>query len=758
MKFPTPKVPVLLLTAAAALPWTSLRADEIEDKFRQFDRDSDGKISGDEFNGEAYLPKLDLNKDGTLTLEESRAALALWQLAKKKKAKDETPAQTSPAEAAAGPRLEKLFKRLDRNGDGQLDSQELPQAEWRTRLDANGDGIVSKEEARQKVGLIFQNGQDPGDTPPPPPVELDKTLTEGPLVLKASDHLVGHLIPDLTLTLADGSTQRLSDYKKSKAIVLAWFSASCPLSGKLGPELARLQKDCAKDNVAFLLVNAIPTDTPEDIKAFATKFGLTAPLVHDKSLTLSQALKATVTTEVFLLDAARTLTYRGAINDQYGLGYQLETPRKQFLRDALASLLRGESPSIAATTAPGCALDLDAAKPDVAANAAPAQASYHRDISRILQANCVECHRKDGLAPFSLETYADVIKNAGMIKKQVTRGAMPPWFAAPTTSTHDTPWANDRSLNEQDKSTLLAWLQSDRPQGDIADAPLPRKFHSGWSIGEPDAIFQLGQPINIKAEGTMPYQNVTVPTNFPEDRWVQSYEIVPTDRGVVHHVIVKVVEKGKSGTKDEDRAEREGYYAAYVPGNSSRILPEGFAKKLPAGATLHFQIHYTPNGKATQDQLKIGFKFAPQPPQYVVHVNAVAQPRLNIPAGEANHVETAQQKLPFDMMMTAFMAHMHVRGKAFKYEVTYPDGKQEVLLDIPRYDFNWQLAYNLAQPKLIPRGSIVKVTAVYDNSTGNPANPDPTKNVRWGQQTFDEMMIGYVEHYVPYVAPKVAGR
>jgi hypothetical protein len=276
-------------------------------------------------------------------------------------------------------------------------------------------------------------------------------------------------------------------------------------------------------------------------------------------------------------------------------------------------------------------------------------------------------------------------------------------------------------------------------------------------MGEPDAVFQLQKPIAIKAEGIMPYQNVVVPTNFAEDRWVQSYEIIPTDRSVVHHVIVKVVPKGEKGSRIQDRAEREGYYAAYVPGNSHRLLPEGFAKKLPAGANLHFQIHYTPNGKATEDQLKIGFKFAKQAPRYEVRVSALAQPRLNIPAGAADHVETARYTLPRDMMVTAFMAHMHVRGKAFKYEVTLPDGKTEVLLDIPRYDFNWQLAYNLAQPRILPRGSTVKITAVFDNSAGNPANPDPTKVIRWGQQTYDEMMLGYVEHYVPLHQPKVAG-
>ncbi|MEZ0390124.1 MAG: redoxin domain-containing protein [Verrucomicrobium sp.] len=751
MKRPSPAL-ICCLVGGVALTAKLALSDEIEDKFRQFDRNGDGQISGDEFNGEAYLPKLDLNHDGILTLEESRNALALWQ--KMQGQRKNQPAATAGEESGEpGARLARLFKRLDKNADGKLDASELPQSAWREKLDADSDGNVTLAEAQQKVELIFRGGQDPGETPPPPPAALDKNLSEGPQLLKATDLGVGHQVPDFKLTTVDKKDLKLSDHKKSKGIVLAYFSATCPISGKMGLELARIEKECAAANVTFLLVNPIPTESSEDIKAFTAKYQITAPVVHDQSLALSQALHATVTTEVFLLDAARTLTYRGAISDQYGLGYQLDAPRRNFLRDALAALQLGEAPPVAATSAPGCALDLG--KPQ--SPATPVALTYHRDISRILQANCVECHRADGLAPFSLETHADVIKNAGMMKKQVGRGAMPPWFAAPSHG-QGSLWSNDRSLAPQDKADLLAWLNSNRPLGDVADAPLPRKFAKGWVIGEPDAVFQLGKPITIKAEGTMPYQNVTVPTDFAEDRWVQSYEIIPTDRAVVHHVIVKVVEKGKTGEKNEDRAEREGYYAAYVPGNSYRMLPEGFAKKLPAGATLHFQIHYTPNGKATEDQLKIGFKFAKNPPQYEVKVSAVAQPRLNIPPNEANHLETAQQKLPWDLMATAFMAHMHVRGKAFKYEVTYPDGKQEVILDIPRYDFNWQLAYNLAQPKLIPRGSTIKVSAVFDNSSGNPANPDPSKTVRWGQQTFDEMMIGYVEHYVPYTGPKVAAR
>jgi len=238
---------------------------------------------------------------------------------------------------------------------------------------------------------------------------------------------------------------------------------------------------------------------------------------------------------------------------------------------------------------------------------------------------------------------------------------------------------------------------------------------------------------------------------------VQGYEIMPTNRSVVHHVIVQVHEKGKSLLRD--RAEgAEGYWAAYVPGNTSHVYPEGFARKLPAGATVTFQIHYTPNGKATQDQIKMGLIFAKTPPRYQMQTVAVADRAISIPPGDANHAESTQRPIPYDMNVTALMAHMHVRGKSFKYEITYPDGKTETLLDIPKYDFNWQLRYDYATPKVFPRGSIVKVTAVYDNSAGNAANPDPTKTVKWGPQTSDEMMIGYFETIVPIADVKVAAK
>ncbi|TLD70596.1 redoxin domain-containing protein [Phragmitibacter flavus] len=629
---------------------------------------------------------------------------------------------------------EERFNAYDTNQDGILSGDEMNAAEILRRLDLNNDGTLTKSEAVRALQQFRKNR--PANPTPAlnPTFTQDTTLKEQPQLLKPADHQIGHLITHPAL-------QSLTQKKNSVLLIL--FSATCPISNKLGPEIARIEADYSDKPFTIRLVNTVPTDTQEDLTQFIKAHNLRSPIVNDPDQSLLQQLRATTTTETFVIDPANTLVYRGAINDQYGLGYTKADPRNHYLRNALDSVLNHQPPQIAATTAPGCALDLPANAPS------NTTITYHNQIARLMQSHCIECHRKDGLGPFPLETMADLIDNAGMIRKQVDRGAMPPWFAHHPTGETSTPtlWANDRALPEADKATLLQWLASDRPAGDPDLAPVPRQFASTWNIGQPDTILQIPKPFQIKAEGVMAYQTAIVTTDFPTDRWVSAYEIQPTAPSVVHHVIVRVHPKGTKVTDHREGA--DGFWAAYVPGNASRILPDGFAKKLPAGAILSFQIHYTPNGKATEDQIKIGLKFATKPPQNEIHIAAVAQPRLNIPPGAPRHVVTKQQPAPFDMMLTGYMPHMHVRGVAFKYDITYPDQQKETLLDIPHYDFNWQLQYTYKQPKFIPKGSVMTITAAFDNSTNNPANPDPTQTVRWGSQTYDEMMIGYIEHYVP---------
>ena len=661
------------------------------------------------------------------------------------------PLLKSDKDRAEGALTSDIFKRLDKNGDGKLTPDELSNPEWFAKLDLNKDGVITLEEAIKAIGehvpQRYLAGVKTGGSSSVP--HEDESLKEQPKLIKATENGVGRLVADVELKNAQGGDAKLFDTKANKALVVGLFSASCPISNKLGPELARIEKDYSDKGVSFVWVDVIANEKSDEMQKFVNAHGLKSTRLHDADASLSKALQATTTTEVFVLDAAHTLVYRGAVNDQYGLGYAKESAKKNYLRDALEATLRGEVPAIAATTAPGCALD--SPKDDKAL--VKSAVTYHNQIARILNANCVECHHSNGIAPFALTSYEEVIEHAGMIRKQVERGTMPPWFAGKEFSGAHHVFMNDRSLPDEDRTDLIAWLNSDRAKGDAALAPLPRQFATEWAIGKPDLILQIAKAIPIKAEGIMPYQHAVIETFLPEDRWVQSYQIMPTAREVVHHVIVSI--QTKDGKNNHENG-IEGFFASYVPGNDHRILPDGFGRKLPAGAKIIFNIHYTPTGKATTEQMRLGLVFAKQPPQYEVHVSSVANPRLNIPAGASDHVEVAQRTLPTDMMLMSYMPHMHVRGKAFKYEVTTPDGKTETLLDVPRYDFNWQLLYTYAQPKFLPAGSVVKTTAIFDNSANNPANPDPTKNVRWGLQTYEEMMIGYVEFYVSAAVEKVA--
>ncbi|HEY1171569.1 MAG TPA: redoxin family protein [Verrucomicrobiae bacterium] len=702
---------------------------DLEKRFRELDKDKDEKLTTQELTDKEWFARLDKDKDGIVALQEVR---------------DYTKAMKSIAKAGANG--EGLFVMLDRNGDGKLTRDELPRPETFDQLDVNGDGGVTLEEAKTVLANVnAMRGKAKSVVSAP-----KESPREGPKQLKGSEVGVGRMVPDVAFTDVNGKAGKLSDLKSGKALVIAFTTTSCPVGKRYSATLAKLEKEYAAKGVTFLYVNPTETDTLESIREDVKAHGFKGRYVHDKADAFHHALHAKTTTEVFVLDAARTLIYRGAIDDQYGLGYSRDEARDTYLTDALNAFLKGQVPEIAATTAPGCALEVKESGLKFELT------TYHHQISRIMQNNCVECHRKGGVAPFGLETYEEVKAHAGMISKQVERGAMPPWFATPAPHGEITPWANERSLTELDKMTLLNWLKSDKPVGNPADAPIARTYPAEWLIGEPDLVVQIPQPIVIKATGTMPYSNISVETGLTEDKWVQGFEIQPTAREAVHHVLVFVRPPKKpagSDSFDDERAERDGFFAAYVPGNSSQVYPAGMAKKLPAGSRLHFQIHYTPTGKATTDRIRVGVVFAKEEPKHVVQVAGISNPFINIPPGAANHAETAQIKVPADVHVFQFMPHMHLRGKAAKYEVIYNDGTKNTLLDIPHYDFNWQLVYRLAEPLFIPAGATIKVTMTYDNSAGNPANPDPNKNVRWGQQTYDEMMLGYIAYYTPSDRP-----
>ena len=571
---------------------------------------------------------------------------------------------------------------------------------------------------------------------------------KGPQRVIPGDHGVGHMVPDMKLTDVDGKAFRLSEFQDRAAVVIAFTNTSCPVSKKYAPTLAALEKEFQDRNVVFVFVNPTSSDKPELVREAITTHRFQGHYVSDHDGYIATAVGATHTTDAIVLDASRTIVYRGAVDDQYGTSYTRDEPRETFLTDAITATLAGERPVVAATTAPGCPLDFEPAGTLLTSE------TYHNRISRIIQFHCLECHRDGGVAPFALSSYEEVKGQSGSVRRVIEEDIMPPWFAADPAEGTVSPFANDCSLAQADKTALLDWLNGGKPEGDPSDAPLPRSFHDGWQIGKPDLIVQLASPIAVKAGGTMPYQNVIVDTGLTETKYVKAVEVLPTAREVVHHVLVFVMPPGKRGaagvvTEDDDEEDgTSGFFAAYAPGYDALVFNEGYGKVLPAGSRLKFQIHYTPNGTATKDQSMIGMIFLNEKPEYLVDVTGVAQPRLAIPPGAADHEVVANQPIPNDATILAFFPHMHLRGKAFRYEAILPDGRTQTLLDIPRYDFNWQLSYRFAEPVTLPAGSTLRATAIFDNSKDNPANPDPTRTVRWGPQTYDEMMIGYVEYYM----------
>ncbi len=370
--------------------------------------------------------------------------------------------------------------------------------------------------------------------------------------------------------------------------------------------------------------------------------------------------------------------------------------------------------------------------------------TYAADIAPIVSRACCECHRDGGVAPFALASPQDLIKRARTIARAVRDDSMPPWFAVVAEgSAHR--FKNDASLSAADKATLLAWLDSDeRALGDLSKAPPPRPVAPAWRISTPDVVFEIPAPVEIKAKGTMNYVNVRVPTNFTEDVWVREWEVVPSAREAVHHVLVFArppEAKGRGAGEDEGR----GFFAAFVPGGGMRSYDSTRAKKLPKGSTLIFQLHYTPNGQATQDRTKIGLVLAKTAPEHEVRTVGIFDSALDIPPHTATHREMSSLTAPADIRILSWMPHMHTRGKSF---VAYRkrDGAREVLIDVPRYDFNWQLSYDYATPLEVSKGTLIHIEGVFDNSAENSANPDPSKRVRWGQQTTDEMLIGYIDY------------
>ena len=371
------------------------------------------------------------------------------------------------------------------------------------------------------------------------------------------------------------------------------------------------------------------------------------------------------------------------------------------------------------------------------AAAAAQTPTFSKDVAPILYSKCVECHRPTMFAPMSLVKYDEARPWAKSIRTRVSARTMPPWGADPQHGV----FKNDPRLTDKEIATILAWVDGGAPKGDDKDLPVLPKFTDGWTIGEPDAVFEMKEAYQIPATGVIEYQYIRIPMNIPEAKWLAAIEIKPQARAHVHHVLAYTQPAGTP--INEAGALGPGNIGGVTPNKPGVIFDPGVGRMLEANSDLILQMHYTTNGEAAVDKTVVGLKFLKEPPSMVQRGGSVIQPRFVIPAGNPNAEVRGSRVLAADTIITSFTPHMHLRGKDMTYTAKYPDGRTEVLLSVPKYDFNWQITYQLKEAKRMPKGTEIEVVAHYDNSPQNKFNPDPTKDVRWGDQTFEEMMIGF---------------
>lgn len=527
------------------------------------------------------------------------------------------------------------------------------------------------------------------------------------------------------------------------ALVVAFLGTECPLAKLYAGRLSELSKAYEQRGVRVIGVISNRQDSLLKISAFVDRQSIEFPVLKDPGNRFADTLGAERTPEVFLFDGQRKLKYWGRIDDQYGIGYAKDEPEKQDLKAAIDDVLAGRSVKVAKTRSVGCLIGR------TKATQADAEVTYVNSVASILQKRCLECHRDGEIAPFAMDDPEEIAGWADMIAEVVREGRMPPWHASPEHGD----FSNDRSMPEDEKETLYAWAEAGAPIGDLEKdrdrLPTPPTFTSGWQLPrQPDLVVNVSpEPFAVPATGVVSYKHFTIDPGLDQDVWLESAEILPGNRAVVHHILAFVRPRGTKGNLDATR----GFLVGYVPGARNEGWPAGMAKRIPGGSELVFQVHYTPIGTPQQDQSKLGLCFMDaEKVTHEVTTSSALQVYLNIPPGTDSYTTHGlSPTIQDDSLLLGMSPHMHVRGKAYRYELLTADGERSTLLDIPKYDFNWQTTYVLRNPLPLSPGDRLFCTAVYDNSRKNLNNPDPGKTVGWGDQTWDEMMIGYFHYATP---------
>lgn len=553
----------------------------------------------------------------------------------------------------------------------------------------------------------------------------------GPLAAAGGDDerpVIGDTIGRLAFVDLRYLPREVGELGDAEATVITFVSTSCPLAKRYIPRLVELEAEYAERGVRFLLVNVGAGDGVVEMASQAVEAGVSFPVGKDFDGSLARALGARRTPEVCVLDGERRLRYRGRVDEQYRLGGVRPDRGREYLREALEDLLAGGEVRTPQTEVDGCPISAQRA-PD------PGREVTWRDAGPIVERACMPCHRPGGDAPFDLVGWRDIADRGEVVREVIEQQRMPPWYASPDHGE----FANERRMSGAERDVLLAWIDRDCPPGEGADdvVPAPEPM-AEWRIGEPDLVIQNPFSIELPAEGYVPYKYSVLLRPFLEDTWVEAIEIRPANRRVLHHANLAYASIGQG-------YEQGNFITGQVPGGQPMDLRAGTAVLIPAGSVLGLQMHYVTTGVEESDRISVGLRFPRVPVEKRVRHVKVTNHRFEIPPGAPHHEVAARRTLPRDATGLGMFSHMHLRGKDMVFRAKYPDGTAETLLLIPNYSFDWQLAYVWEEGRQrFPAGTALECVAHFDNSAFNPYNPDPSVAVRFGPQTYHEMMYGFV--------------
>ncbi|XZE53536.1 alkyl hydroperoxide reductase [Planctomycetaceae bacterium SH139] len=551
----------------------------------------------------------------------------------------------------------------------------------------------------------------------------------------------------------DGQLYVLSQNDTRVCRAFVFLSTSCPISNSYLPELNRLAGALPR-GVELYGVMSDPNTTRESALKHFTEYQAAFPVLFDGSQLMRLSLQPTHVPEAFVLDSSGGLVYRGAIDNAYeSIGRRRVNVEERFLADAIAAVAAGRKPLLSQTKPVGCVL------PPERTNRPGAEVTYARDIAPILQQRCETCHRPGQVAPFSLSSYVDAQAHADMIVEVTQRRLMPPWIPGPQAAHR---FIGQRRLSDRELELLAQWVEEGCVLGDKADLPPRPRFVEGWQLGVPDLVVQMQEPFAVPAGGPDLLQNFVLPIEIPEDKLVAAVEFHPGNKRVVHHAVLFLDDKGQARKLDAATPEPgygnfggpgflpSGALGGWSVGNTARRLPNDMGRYLKKDSDLVVQVHYHPTGKPEVDQSEVGLYFVDKPlekslqePAKLVGSIWMANYEMDIPAGEANYRRSTSYTLPKDVIMVGIVPHMHLLGKSMRVTALQPNEvNEEVLIDIPQWDYNWQDEYYYEQPIRLQAGTKLVVEAVFDNSSDNPSNPSsPPQRVSWGEETTDEMLF-----------------